>query len=135
MASGGGRWRRGAAEAIEEFERRRSAWVPIRTADHLEEEGRVVVMAPRFKGRAGKAVVRFLRREQTYRLRLDEYGSEVWRLVDGRRDVGAISELVVERFGDSIKPTIPRLVEFLRRLRNVGAVDVTTREKEEREFK
>ncbi len=116
-------------EALRDIEAMQRAWVPQRVAESVVEEGKVVVLAPRFKGRAGKALVDLLRREQTYNLKLDEVGSAVWELIDGVRDVGGICDEMVGRFGESIEPALPRLLEFLRMLRNTGSIVITSVEK------
>lgn len=128
MARGKGGWREGGRTALEEAARHWREWVPARLAGSVEEGGLAVVLAPRFKGRAGRALVRRMGRPETFRLRLDEFGTAAWGAIDGRRDVGQIADLMRERFGEGAEPAEARLVEFLRRLRNAGCVDVTTPE-------
>ena len=70
-------------ETLEAIRARQRSWVAIPLAEWFEEEGLVVIKAPRFRGRAGRKLVDLMGREQTYNLRLDEFGSFVWRLVDG----------------------------------------------------
>jgi len=45
---------------------------------------------------------------------LDLFGSEVWKMCNGRTTVKDIGRRLEEKFGDEIKPTYPRLVEFIR---------------------
>jgi hypothetical protein len=116
-------------QALKEIEAMQRAWVPERVAESVVEEGKVVVLAPKFKGRFGKALLNLLKREQTFRLKLDEVGTAVWELIDGVRDVGDITDEMVERFDDSIEPALPRLLEFLRMLRNTGSIVITSVEK------
>jgi len=109
--------------------------VPVRLSDSLEEGGRVVVLAPRFRNRLGKGLVRLARRDQSFRLRLDEFGSEAWRAIDDERTLGEIADLMRARFGDRAEPAEERLAEFLRRLHGAGVVLVTTDEKGKAGFK
>ncbi len=52
-----------------------------------------------------------------YRIRLDTYGSWVWKKCDGRTTVGEIAESLKERFGDSVEPAVyQRLALFLQQL-------------------
>lgn len=135
MARPKSKYAREGEAAIRDLERRRRTWVPVRLSESLEEDGRVVVLAPRFQNRLGKGLVRLAKRDQSFRLRLDEFGSEAWRAVDGVRTVGEIADMMRERFGASAEPAEERLVEFLRRLHNAGVVLVTTGEKRKAGFK
>ena len=135
MARATGGWARAGRTTLEEAAAHWREWVPARLAESVEEGGLAVVLAPRFKGRLGRALVRRMGRPETFRLRLDEYGTAAWGAIDGRRDVGQISDLMRERFGDLAEPAEGRLVEFLRRLRNAGCVDVTTPENRDQALK
>ncbi len=44
---------------------------------------------------------------------LDEYGSYVWRQMDGQRNVYEISKLVSAQFGKEAEPVVPRLVKYI----------------------
>ena len=44
---------------------------------------------------------------------LDEYGSYVWRQMDGQRNVYEISKLVSAQFGKEAEPMVPRLVKYI----------------------
>lgn len=44
---------------------------------------------------------------------LDEYGSYVWRQMDGKRNVHEISKLVSAQFGKDAEPVVPRLVKYI----------------------
>jgi hypothetical protein len=68
---------------------------------------------PRYPTMAGKIVGRLLRRSKHIKVKLDDIGSETWRLVDGRRTVREIGEEIHGLFGDKAEPLYPRLVEFL----------------------
>lgn len=123
----GGRSR--GQEVIDELVRKGRSWVPERTVEWTEEEGRAILQAPRFQGRVGRAVVDRLGRDQAYRLKLDEFGTAAWLAIDGRRDVGKIAGMMREAFGEGAEPAEERLLEFLRRLQGAGCVVVTTAEK------
>jgi hypothetical protein len=112
------------AEALRDIHARQRTWVVVPEAEWFEEDGLVVVRAPRFKGRAGKTLVGVLGRDQEYNLRLDEFGSFVWRLIDGERTVGELSDATVEGMGAEEETAHHRLVMFLRSLNNMGVVRV-----------
>ena len=49
-------------------------------------------------------------------IELDELGSEVWRLIDGKRNVLQIIEEMKEKFGEKCEPINERLILFIRYL-------------------
>lgn len=53
---------------------------------------------------------------------LDENGSFIWPLIDGKKDIIALGELVKEHFGEKAEPLYPRLAEFFRILESYGFV-------------
>ena len=59
----------------------------------------------------------FLRPKVTY-IKLDEMGSFVWKLIDGKRDIIEIGKLVEERFGKDAYPLYGRVAKFFQILEN-----------------
>ena len=45
-------------------------------------------------------------------IHLDELGSFVWPLIDGKTDIMALGVLVKEEFGEKAEPLYPRLAKF-----------------------
>jgi len=120
--------------ALAEIEARQRSWVVIPMAQHEDVDGLVVIRAPRFQGRAGRGLVRVLKRDQHFNLHLDEFGSRAWRLFDGERTVGEIADVLAEEAGDEPAIALQRLMMFLRRLKSGGLVRVVTIEKPEGSF-
>lgn len=55
---------------------------------------------------------KLLKRPKTSHIHLDSMGSFVWPLIDGKKDIYHISELVKERFGEEANPLYERLIKF-----------------------
>ena len=96
--------------------------VPVRSG-HLttEWEGDCAVLAyPRFK----RAWMRrlFLPKSMSpfIRIRLEEHGTAVWRLIDGRRTVGEIIGLLAPHFGD--EEYAQRVTAYLMQMQRDGLV-------------
>ena len=51
-----------------------------------------------------------------YRVHLDEIGSSVWKLIDGKRTVEEIAKEMHLKFGSEIEPVYDRLGEFIQQL-------------------
>ncbi|MBR6771685.1 MAG: PqqD family protein [Lachnospiraceae bacterium] len=45
-------------------------------------------------------------------IHLDEMGSFVWPLMDGKKDIACLGELVKERFGEQAEPLYVRLAKY-----------------------
>jgi hypothetical protein len=78
-----------------------------------QEDSRIILLMPRYPTFAGRLFGKLLRRSEHIRVKLDEQSSCVWNLIDGKRTVRQIGEEIKSRYGESIEPLYPRLVEFL----------------------
>jgi len=88
---------------------------PVRLAPWSEVEGRVVIERPKPQGagRFGEMVRYWL---AVRRIRLDERGSLVWRLLDGERSVADVARGLREEFGEEVEPAEERAGELVRML-------------------
>ncbi|MCP2619715.1 PqqD family protein [Candidatus Aminicenantes bacterium AC-334-K16] len=90
--------------------------VPQRVAKWEEVDERVIILKPKFTHPwAVKNILPRLRKPY-YRVKLDEIGSAVWRLCDGRRTVKEIGELLTQTFGEQVEPLYERLGYFFQML-------------------
>ena len=89
--------------------------VPVRHREFEVEDDLVIVQVPRFDGRIGAWLVRRLRRPN-YRVRLDRFGTDVWRLCDGARTVREIAQVLRGKHGEEIEPAEERVAGFLQRM-------------------
>ena len=117
--------------ALAEIEAYQRSWVVIPMVEHQEEEGLVVLMAPKFQNRVGKGLVSLMKKDQEFTLHLDEFGSRAWHLFDGQRTVGEIADRMAEGTDDEPNIALTRLIMYLRSLKSGGVVRVVTLEKAE----
>lgn len=88
--------------------------VPVKATQGASEEGStVVLLMPRYPTIAGKLVGKLFGRSTHIKVKLDDVGSAVWRLIDGTRNVRQIGEEIQSSFGEGAQPVFPRLEEFL----------------------
>lgn len=52
------------------------------------------------------------------RIRLDEYGSFLWKQMDGVNTVGELAVLLQKRYGEAAQPLYERLISYLKILKN-----------------
>jgi hypothetical protein len=69
---------------------------------------------PKFETNLGNRIGKKLKIKPNLKVNLDEYGTTVWRLCDGKLTVKEIAEILKTQFGESVEPLYPRLGEFFR---------------------
>jgi len=92
--------------------------VPKQTVQWVEEDGRIVLLKP-------KTRFEFIRKRMTkrdYRIKLDDYGSLVWKNIDGTKSVEEIGKILRDSFGDAVEPVYDRLGEFLSIMEENGLI-------------
>jgi hypothetical protein len=88
--------------------------IPIRLpAYKTEENGRVTLIIPKFRNEAFARWFIPKRKSTNYTLRLDELGSASWLAIDGIRNVGAIADILSERYQISGEDARIRLTRFI----------------------
>ena len=108
-----------APEAVNLLElrpRRRCRW-------RRDSKGNVILEVKRFRHDWSRRLGYFLDFKPHRRIHLDERGTAVWTLMDGRRSVGRIAEVLEARFGED-EHLLPRLSEFLRMLEINGLAEL-----------
>jgi hypothetical protein len=89
------------------------------------EDGRVVVLRPRFgEGKAGRWLESILGLSP-YRIRLDEIGTVVWKNCDGKIPARKIAEKLRNEFGDKVEPAEDRLQDFVTQMSRARMIEVS----------
>ena len=83
-----------------------------------ELENGLVVVRMENRGPMNRIAQKFFGRPPFSEIELDEFGSFVWKQMDGNRNIIAIGALVREEFGDQAEPLYERLAKFVKMLRD-----------------
>jgi ATP phosphoribosyltransferase len=81
-----------------------------------DEKGKINLLIPRFKVQWVKKIAMKMGRPEFVNVHLDETGTRVWKLIDGKKTVAKIGEELKEQFeseGNGIKQHYERLTQFL----------------------
>jgi len=105
-----------------------SKYVPVRNFEHEEVDGLVVVIAYRQKKNFFDRTIFKKWAEKPVKIDLDEIGSYVWKLIDGKRNVEEITLLAEEHFKDKIQPAKERVSLFLKQLHKNRLVTIYMKE-------
>jgi hypothetical protein len=90
---------------------------PIVKYQHeTDDEGMVVVLVPRFTGYLGLRFLQPRLKNPWFKISLDEIGSVVWSLTDGKTPVREICRQAESKLGEKIQPTNQRVTTFLSQL-------------------
>ncbi len=85
---------------------------PLHKADFIDEGDTVIVLEPKFRKPWLKKILKPVMKNENIKVKLDEFGSNAWRLIDGTRKVSEIVEEMTKIFGDKIQPADLRLTKF-----------------------
>jgi len=101
--------------------------IPVRTCHWYvsTSTGRCVIRKKRFPGgpnRYQKFFMQLLRKGDYFRIYLDEQGSNIFRLIDGKRDVRSIGEIIKAESGKTLKQLFPRVATFLTNMESNGLI-------------
>ena len=91
--------------------------IPLHTIGYeTKEDGCVNILLPRFKNNLLAHVMEAFNRKKIIHIKLDEFGTATWLIIDGKRSVTKICEKLNEEFPDKLKPaneTEERVNKFL----------------------
>ena len=83
-----------------------------------EDEQGVVTIHMVHRGFYDRLAQKFFHTPRVSHIKLDEYGSFLWKELDGRRTVGQLAQRMKEQFGDKAEPLYDRLVHYMQILHN-----------------
>ena len=86
--------------------------------DWSEDEEGVVTIHMVHRGFYATIAQKVFHTPRVSHIKLDEYGSFLWKELDGRRTVGQLAQRMKEQFGDKAEPLYDRLVHYMQILHN-----------------
>jgi hypothetical protein len=90
---------------------------PVPLFEHIvEEDGKVSVLIPRFTNKVLVKIITPMLKSPYVKTMFDDFGSHVWREIDGNRKVSDIANSFREKFGDKGEPSEERVTKFLTQL-------------------
>lgn len=90
-------------------------FIPVCNPDYAwdaDKKGKVTVHVVN-KGFYNWIAQKLFKKPRISHIALDEYGSFVWKQMDGQRNVYEISKLVSAQFGKDAEPVVERLVKYI----------------------
>lgn len=88
--------------------------VPVHPAHiqwSMDDKG-IVTLDIENKGIANRIAQKLLKKPKVSHIHLDEMGSFIWPLIDGKKDITKLGVSVKEHFGDKAEPLYERLAKY-----------------------
>jgi hypothetical protein len=76
-------------------------------------DGRIYLLVPRFTNRLMKKIALGFGKSELVKVNLDDKGTVVWMLIDGKKNVKQIGDLMEKQEGETRPQVYERLSEFL----------------------
>ncbi len=106
-------------------------YVPVHNTNHTwEEKEGIVTINMVHTGFYSTIAQKFFHTPKVSHIKLDVYGSFVWKAINGKNSVYQIAELVKKEYGEQANPLYDRLVKFMQILRNNKFVILEGKDKE-----
>ncbi len=88
-------------------------FIPCHNVSWFISDNATVTLEIKNKGILKKITQILFKKAKISYVHLDELGSFIWKIIDGKRCVFDISQSVKGEFGDSAEPLYERLIKFL----------------------
>lgn len=100
--------------------------IPVRKREinWSNDENGAVVLEKENKGAANKLAQVLLKKPKISYIHLDETGSFVWNVIDGKKNIIAMGKAVEAKFGKKAQPLYERLAQYIKMLENYGFIDL-----------
>lgn len=92
---------------------------------------RIVLLVPKFQKPVLVKYVLPRLKHPNMRVTLDDFGSFVWKHIDGVKTVHQIGAALYDHFGENVEPVFERLGMFIRQLNRMNCLELKGQEKEE----
>jgi len=80
--------------------------------EEISDDGMVTILIPKFSNKFALKYIAPKLKSDVIKIKLDEFGSETWKAIDGKRNVYKIGEHLTNKFGEKIQPVYERLAKF-----------------------
>ena len=86
-----------------------------------DAEGIVTILQEN-KGLFNTLAQKLLKKPRISQIHMEEFGSFIWKLIDGNLSVYEIGQKVSEQFGEKAEPLYERLSVYMKQLENCGFI-------------
>lgn len=104
--------------------------IPVRNKDFSwEEDDEIVIIHMENNGIYNKIAQKFFGTPKMSHISLDEFGSFIWKQINGENSIYEIGELVKKEFGQRVEPLYERLSKYFYNLNSTKFITFKEKEK------
>lgn len=99
-------------------------FIPIRNSEisYTSDENGLVTLEKINKGLFNKIAQKFFKKPKISYIHMEEIGSFIWLIIDGKKDIEAIGKYVSKHFGDKAEPLYERLSKYVQIMESYGFI-------------
>ena len=100
-------------------------FIPVRSEKHkwdADDKG-VVTIYVENKGFFNKLAQHLLKKPKVSQVHLEQFGSFIFPLIDGKSSIYEIGQKVKEHFGEDAEPLYPRLTQYFKMMHDYGFIN------------
>lgn len=90
-----------------------------------DEKNKVTILIEN-KGAFNRIAQKLLKKPKVSQVHLEEMGSFIWPLIDGKLSVYDIAQRVEQKFGKKAEPLYERLVSYMHTMERYGFIQLTS---------
>lgn len=98
----------------------------------IDKDNKVTIFVEN-KGIFNLIAQKILGKPKVSQVHLEEMGNFIWPLLDGKRTIYEIGQMVREEFGEKAEPLYQRLAQYMRTLQSYGFIRLKENLKKDRE--
>lgn len=95
----------------------------VDSVEYSKDEKGLVTLEIENKGFMNRLAQRFFKRPKISYIHLDEMGSFIWELIDGKKAIMEIGESVRSHFGENAEPLYERLSKYCEILKSYNFIE------------
>ncbi len=100
-------------------------YIPKRNEEiEFYEKDDLIVLKKEHKGLFNKIAQKMFFAPSSTNLTLESYGSDVYRMIDGKKSILEIGQELKEKYGDEVEPLYERLSQYINILYSNGIVEL-----------
>lgn len=92
-----------------------------------DDEG-IVVLEVENTGIFNRMAQKFFKRPKVTKVHMEQFGSFIWPLIDGKRTVTELADRLKERFGEEAEPLYPRVAKYMQIMESYHFISLSDKE-------
>lgn len=97
-----------------------------------DDEG-IVVLEVENTGVFNRMAQKLFKRPKVTKVHMEQFGSFIWPLIDGKRTVSELADLLKERFGEEAEPLYPRVAKYMQIMESYHFISLSDNEARSRD--